>query len=110
MSLLRSTQLSERPNKRQNPNLRKSLSILFELSKFIQPYKGRVIAALIALIFTASLTLSVGHGIRLLIDQGFSQQSLSDLGSAIQFIMVVVVLISIGTFFRFYLVSSVGSA
>ncbi|MEZ8056094.1 MULTISPECIES: ABC transporter ATP-binding protein/permease [Vibrio] len=87
---------------------KKSLSILFELSKFIQPYKGRVIAALIALIFTASLTLSVGHGIRLLIDQGFSQQSLSDLGSAIQFIMVVVVLISIGTFFRFYLVSSVG--
>ncbi|PML77238.1 ABC transporter transmembrane domain-containing protein, partial [Vibrio sp. 10N.261.52.A1] len=95
----------------QNPESKpekKSLSILLELIKFIQPYKGRVIAALIALIFTASLTLSVGHGIRLLIDQGFSQQSLSDLGSAIQFIMVVVVLISIGTFFRFYLVSSVG--
>ncbi|WP_299694599.1 ABC transporter ATP-binding protein/permease [uncultured Vibrio sp.] len=87
---------------------KKSLSILLELSKFIQPYKGRVVAALIALIFTASLTLSVGHGIRLLIDQGFSQQSLSDLGSAIQFIMVVVILISVGTFFRFYLVSSVG--
>ncbi|MCF7505055.1 ABC transporter ATP-binding protein/permease [Vibrio sp. L3-7] len=87
---------------------KKSLSILFELSKFIQPYKGRVLVALLALIFTASLTLSVGHGIRLLIDQGFSQRSLEDLGNAIQFIMVVVVLISIGTFFRFYLVSSVG--
>ncbi|PMH28329.1 ABC transporter ATP-binding protein [Vibrio lentus] len=106
-STLDSTQRSNQKAPEPKPE-KKSLSILFELSKFIQPYKGRVIAALIALIFTASLTLSVGHGIRLLIDQGFSQQSLSDLGSAIQFIMVVVVLISIGTFFRFYLVSSVG--
>ncbi|MEZ8355315.1 ABC transporter ATP-binding protein/permease [Vibrio splendidus] len=106
-----STPDSNQRQTQKNPDAKpekKSLSILFELSKFIQPYKGRVITALIALIFTASLTLSVGHGIRLLIDQGFSQQSLSDLGSAIQFIMVVVVLISIGTFFRFYLVSSVG--
>ncbi|WP_122056214.1 ABC transporter ATP-binding protein/permease [Vibrio sp. Evd11] len=106
-STQRTTQRSTQKAPEPKPE-KKSLSILFELSKFIQPYKGRVIAALIALIFTASLTLSVGHGIRLLIDQGFSQQSLSDLGSAIQFIMVVVVLISIGTFFRFYLVSSVG--
>ncbi|MFA0055569.1 ABC transporter ATP-binding protein/permease [Vibrio echinoideorum] len=99
----RSTQQAPEPKPEK-----KSLSILFELSKFIQPYKGRVLVALLALIFTASLTLSVGHGIRLLIDQGFSQRSLEDLGNAIQFIMVVVVLISIGTFFRFYLVSSVG--
>jgi ATP-binding cassette subfamily B protein len=106
-STLDSTQRSTQQAPEPKPE-KKSLSILFELSKFIQPYKGRVIFALLALIFTASLTLSVGHGIRLLIDQGFSQQSLSDLGSAIQFIMVVVVLISIGTFFRFYLVSSVG--
>ncbi|WP_373943398.1 ABC transporter ATP-binding protein/permease [Vibrio chagasii] len=106
-STLEATQRQTQQNPESKPE-KKSLSILLELIKFIQPYKGRVIAALIALIFTASLTLSVGHGIRLLIDQGFSQQSLSDLGSAIQFIMVVVVLISIGTFFRFYLVSSVG--
>ncbi|WP_370577336.1 ABC transporter ATP-binding protein/permease [Photobacterium sp. BZF1] len=100
-----------------NPNLnqafqpqvkRKSLSILLELVKFVQPYRGRVLAALVALVFTASLTLSVGHGVRILIDEGFSQQSTSELANAIQFILVVTVLISIGTFFRFYLVSSVG--
>lgn len=92
----------------ENKPEKKSLGILFELIKFIQPYKSRVAAALVALIFTASLTLSVGHGIRILIDQGFTEQSLEDLGSAIQFILLVTVLISIGTFFRFYLVSSVG--
>lgn len=86
----------------------KNLSILFELVMFIRPYKGKVLAALVALIFTASLTLSVGHGVRILIDDGFIQQSIHDLERAIQFILTITVLISIGTFFRFYLVSSVG--
>ncbi|WGV99051.1 ABC transporter ATP-binding protein/permease [Vibrio sp. YMD68] len=86
----------------------KNLSILFNLVEFVKPYKVSVIAALLALMFTASLTLSVGHGVRMLIDEGFSQRSIDDLGRAIQFILVVTVLISVGTFFRFYLVSSVG--
>ena len=87
---------------------KKNLGILLELVNFIKPYKLKVAAALIALIVTASLTLSVGQGVRILIDQGFAQQSVQELGSAIGFILVVTLLISIGTFFRFYLVSSVG--
>ncbi|MFB9215865.1 ABC transporter ATP-binding protein/permease [Vibrio sinaloensis] len=86
----------------------KNLAILLELIAFIRPYKLKVSAALLALIFTASLTLSVGYGVRILIDEGFAQQSTAELGSAIQFILLITVLISIGTFFRFYLVSSVG--
>ncbi|MCG9647332.1 ABC transporter ATP-binding protein/permease [Vibrio brasiliensis] len=86
----------------------KNLSILLELLTFIKPYKLKVAAALIALVLTASLTLSVGQGVRVLIDQGFAQQSTQELGSAIGFILLITVLISIGTFFRFYLVSSVG--
>ncbi|KJY84860.1 ABC transporter ATP-binding protein [Vibrio galatheae] len=87
---------------------RKSLAILFELVKFIKPYQLKVLAALVALIATASLTLSVGQGVRILIDQGFAQQSVQQLSSAIGFILLITLLISIGTFFRFYLVSSVG--
>ena len=86
----------------------KNLSILLELLTFIKPYKLKVAAALIALVLTASLTLSVGQGVRVLIYQGFAQQSTQELGSAIGFILLITVLISIGTFFRFYLVSSVG--
>ncbi|WP_333002214.1 ABC transporter ATP-binding protein/permease [Vibrio coralliilyticus] len=86
----------------------KNLGILLELIKFIRPYKWKVIAALVALVFTASLTLSVGQGVRLLIDEGFAQQSTQELSSAIQLILALTVMISIGTFFRFYLVSSVG--
>lgn len=96
-----SQSISSKPNN-------KNLSILLELLTFIKPYKLKVAAALIALVLTASLTLSVGQGVRVLIDQGFAQQSTQELGSAIGFILLITVLISIGTFFRFYLVSSVG--
>ncbi|EID7695662.1 ABC transporter ATP-binding protein/permease [Vibrio parahaemolyticus] len=86
----------------------KNLSILLKLNTFIAPYKWRVAAALVALVATASLTLSVGYGVRILIDQGFAQQSLQALTNAIQFIVGVTLCIAVGTFFRFYLVSSVG--
>lgn len=85
-----------------------NLSILLRLSTFISPYKWRVTAALIALVTTASLTLSIGYGVRILIDQGFAQQSLPQLTGAIQFIVALTLCIAVGTFFRFYLVSSVG--
>lgn len=85
-----------------------NLSILLRLSTFVSPYKWRVTAALIALVTTASLTLSIGYGVRILIDQGFTQQSLPQLTSAIQFIVALTLCIAVGTFFRFYLVSSVG--
>jgi len=86
----------------------KNLRILLKLNTFISPYKWRVTAALVALVATASLTLSVGYGVRILIDQGFAQQSLQDLTGAIQFIIGITLCIAVGTFFRFYLVSSVG--
>ncbi|MEI8634060.1 ABC transporter transmembrane domain-containing protein [Vibrio sp. PP-XX7] len=91
------------------PNAKsKNIGILFELVTFIRPYTGKVLTALVALVLTAALTLSVGHGVRILIDEGFSQQSVQDLGHAVQFILAITVLISVGTFFRFYLVASVG--
>ena len=73
---------------------KKSLKILLELFQFIKPYRGKVAIALIALIFTASLTLTVGHGVRILIDQGFTQRSTDELGNAIQFMLVIIGLIS----------------
>lgn len=86
----------------------KNLKILFELMAFIRPYKVRVLAALVALILTAALMLSVGQGVRMLIDEGFAQQSLEDLKTAIQFLLVIISLIAVGTFSRFYLVSWLG--
>jgi len=86
----------------------KKVAILFELIQFIRPYKSRVFAALVALIFTAAIMLSVGQGVRMLIDEGFAQQSIEQLEQAVLFILAVTVLIAVGTFSRFYLVSWLG--
>lgn len=92
----------------EQENNNKKLSILFELIRFISPYKRRVVAALMALIFTAVVMLSVGHGVRMLIDQGFAQQSQELLGQAVQFILFVTGFLAVGTYIRFYLVSWIG--
>ncbi|WP_211355797.1 ABC transporter ATP-binding protein/permease [Colwellia echini] len=89
-------------------NEKKNVSILLELIQFIAPYKGQVIAAFIALIFTAAVMLSVGQGVRMLIDEGFAQQSMQQLQQAVLFILVITFLIAGGTFTRFYLVSWLG--
>jgi ATP-binding cassette subfamily B protein len=86
----------------------KNVAILFQLIQFIRPYQGRVFAALIALLFTAAVMLSVGQGVRMLIDEGFAQQSIQQLQQAVLFILAVTVLIAGGTFTRFYLVSWLG--
>ncbi|MGL6314517.1 ABC transporter transmembrane domain-containing protein [Vibrio sp. WXL103] len=90
------------------PKTSKNLGILLKLVAFIRPYRRQVLAAMIALLFTAVMTLSVGQGVRLLIDNGFSQQSQHELENAILFLLGVTLAIAFGTFFRFYLISSVG--
>jgi len=87
---------------------KKKLSTLLALLQFLKPYKGTVVIFLIALLFTAGVTLSVGQGVRMLIDKGFVGQSLAHLNEAIAFIMLLAALMSIGTFVRFYLVSWLG--
>ncbi len=74
---------------------------------YLQPYRWQLIGAVTALLFTSALTLSLGQGLRLLVDQGFSG-STEALGQAIGVFMILVVLLAVGTFVRFFLVSWVG--
>ncbi|HUE92396.1 ABC transporter transmembrane domain-containing protein [Pseudomonas sp.] len=76
--------------------------------RFIAPYRGRVFGALLALMFTAAITLSMGQGIKLLVDQGLATQSPAALQQSIGLFFVLVLALAIGTFTRFYLVSWIG--
>ncbi|KAA0975655.1 ATP-binding cassette domain-containing protein [Pseudomonas sp. ANT_H12B] len=76
--------------------------------RFIAPYRWPALGALLALIVTAGITLSMGQGIRLLVDQGFMTQSPHLLNQSIGLFMVLVVGLAIGTFARYYLVSWIG--
>ncbi|MGQ7273842.1 ABC transporter transmembrane domain-containing protein [Marinobacter sp. V034] len=76
--------------------------------RFIAPYRKAVVGALLALIFTAGITLSLGQGIRLLVDQGFVTGSPALLNQSVMLYFVLVAGLAIGTFARFYLVSWLG--
>ncbi|WP_411736810.1 ABC transporter transmembrane domain-containing protein [Pseudomonas sp. BF-R-26] len=77
-------------------------------SRFLAPYRWPALGALLALIVTAGITLSMGQGIRLLVDQGFMTRSPHLLNRSIGVFMLLVVGLAIGTFARFYLVSWIG--
>lgn len=77
-------------------------------SRFVLPYRWQALGALLALVVTAGITLSMGQGIRLLVDQGFMTQSPHLLNQSIGLFMLLVLGLAIGTFARFYLVSWIG--
>ncbi|WP_178129725.1 MULTISPECIES: ABC transporter transmembrane domain-containing protein [unclassified Pseudomonas] len=77
-------------------------------SRFVAPYRWQAAGALVALIVTAAITLSMGQGIRLLVDKGFMTQSPQLLNQSIGLFMLLVLGLAVGTFARFYLVSWIG--
>ncbi len=86
----------------------KRLSSITQLFKFIAPYRWRWLSAVAALLITAAITLTIGQGVRMVIDEGFVAGSSEQLKSAVFFLFSLAVLMSIGTFIRFYLVSWLG--
>jgi ATP-binding cassette subfamily B protein len=85
-----------------------ALSTLRQLSRFMLPYRNTWIGAVIALLFTAAITLTIGQGVRLVIDNGFVAGSIAQLNSAIALLFALALLMAVGTFVRFYLVSWLG--
>lgn len=77
-------------------------------AQFIAPYRWQALGALLALIVTAGITLSMGQGIKLMVDQGFMTRSPHLLNQSIGLFMVLVLGLAVGTFMRFYLVSWIG--
>ena len=78
----------------------KDLKQIRPLLRFVRPYRTVVFGALIA--------LTVGVGLRLLIDQGLGGDNIELLNDALIYLIGMVVLLAAGTFSRFYLVSWLG--
>lgn len=76
--------------------------------RFVRPYLRQAAAAFAALLVTASVTLSVGQGMKLVIDEGFATGSPDLLMSSIGVFVTLILLLAAGTYVRFYFVSWVG--
>ncbi|NQZ91838.1 MAG: ATP-binding cassette domain-containing protein [Moritella sp.] len=85
-----------------------SFTSLLPIFAFIKPYKLMVFYALLALLVTAAVNLSLGQGVKFVIDNGFIAGSESQLQSAIIVLVMLITLLAIGTFSRFYLMSWLG--
>ena len=75
--------------------------------RFAVRYPGRIAGAATALLVAASATLAIPNSFRLIIDKGFGAAD-GDIGRWFQYLLMVVVVMSLATAFRFYFVSWLG--
>ncbi|WP_226864568.1 ABC transporter transmembrane domain-containing protein [Microbulbifer taiwanensis] len=78
------------------------------LWQFVRPYRTVLVGAAVALVFTAAITLSIGQGVRLLVDEGLTGDSSRALAQAVLVLLALAGLMALGTYVRFYLVSWLG--
>lgn len=81
---------------------------LARLSRFLLPYRWRIVVALIALLVAAGCVLALGQGLRYVIDAGFGTRDPHLLNLALAAVVGVAVVLAGATFTRFYLMMSVG--
>lgn len=92
----------------QTPISSNKFTHLKPIFTFIQPYRFMMILALTALLMTSAVSLSLGQGIKMVIDNGFIAGSEDQLRSALCVMIAMISLLAIGTFSRFYLMSWLG--
>ena len=90
------------------PKDKAAFSSLIPIFQFIKPYKWVVFSALVALLVTAGVNLSLGQGVKFVIDHGFIAGSQEQLKQAIIVLIGLISLLAVGTFSRFYLMSWIG--
>lgn len=88
---------------------RRSLTPLLMIWRQLLRYPGRLATAGIALVVTATATLAIPAGFRLVIDRGFGEGgNPADIGRWFEYLLMIVVVLAIGTAVRFYSVSWLG--
>tara|TARA_B100000378_G_scaffold201639_1_gene164945 strand:+ start:18866 stop:20728 length:1863 start_codon:yes stop_codon:yes gene_type:complete len=81
---------------------RRSMGSLWTLLGMATRYPGHMAGAGLALLTTSAATLAIPSGFKLVIDRGFGD---GEIGRWFQYLLVLVLVLAIGTAFRYYLVS-----
>ena len=96
--------MAEETNREKSKNYRSLLKVV----SFITPYKWHIIGSMVAIIITSAITLSIGQGLRLLVDNGLATSSEENLNYYVGFFGLLVLFLALTTFVRHYLVSWIG--
>jgi len=84
------------------------LGQLAKLADLLKPYRKQIAIALTALVIAASSFLVLGQGLKAVIDQGVVTGAPAALNQAMLFFLVVVLVLAVATYVRFYFVSWLG--
>lgn len=83
-------------------------AVLPWIAGFLKPYKTKVIAAIVFLFIGSLAWLSLGQGVRLMVDEGFLQENGNRLNEIIMLVIGITALSSSAIFCRFYLMTWLG--
>ena len=78
------------------------------LTRYLSPYRMRVVGAVIALLIAAGSWLLLGQGVRYAVDSGFSANSPSTLNTVVAGVLAICLVASLATYCRFYLMTWLG--
>jgi ATP-binding cassette subfamily B protein len=83
----------------------RNLSKLGALWRFVRPYRARMAVAMLALAVAAGAMLFIGQGLKQVIDRGFTAADASQLDNALLSMLVLISVLGLATFTRYYLIS-----
>ncbi|MEE8371528.1 MAG: ABC transporter transmembrane domain-containing protein, partial [Sphingomonadales bacterium] len=101
-----SDQESESENKA--PEGLKRLGALRFVAGYVRPYKGLLAGALTALVVAAAATLGIFQSLGLIVDNGFAVEDSAAIDKYFLGLLVVILVLSVSTYFRFKLVTILG--
>jgi len=86
----------------------RSLKPLRDLGPYLRPYRGRIVAAFLALLCSAAVTLLVPQAVRIMVDRGFQQAVVPHIGIYFLPLVVASALWGLFTGVRFFYVTWIG--
>jgi len=85
-----------------------ALKSLARVGTYLRPYRWQVAAAAVGLLVAAGAVLAMGQGLKGVIDRGFGAGNAAELDRTLALMLVVIIVMAIATFTRFYFVSWIG--
>ncbi len=106
MGLLSAAAMEDVAQSSPRGTARPPLGSLGMLWRFARRYPGRIAGAGLALLVSSAATLAIPGGFRLVIDRGFMGNG--DIGRWFQYLLLIVVVLSVATALRYYFVAWLG--
>jgi ATP-binding cassette subfamily B protein len=84
------------------------MNSMLRMARFLAPYRGRIAAALVALVVAAACVLALGQGLKFVVDRGFGSGEPRLLDQALTAVVALAAVLALATYFRFRLMMSTG--